>query len=157
MIECALICHGQERVLVAGVKLLRVSGEGLGAWPKCQVSQAAFFEFGKLAADVVCRASNNAGHAVFTAERDPYLSAGESLLAHERAKSFRQLENALISVKRIGFLAPPNRPRNHAIVGRFVICVASDERKVQHRATDLDNRVPSFGGLTPLADGASLG
>src|SRR6188508_3176015 len=100
MVECALICHGQERVLVTGVKLLRVSGERFGSWPKCQVSQAAFFEFGKLAADIVCRTSNNAGHAVLTAERDPHLGAGESLLAHERTKGFGQLENALVGVKR---------------------------------------------------------
>ena len=144
MVESALVCHGQQRVLVTSVELLRIASEGFGSWAKREVSQAAFFKFGKFAADIVCRTGDNTGHTVLATKRDSDLNAGQSFLADERTKGFGQLDDALLCVKRIGFFAPANRSRDDTIAGIFVIRGACDECKVQHRAAHLDDCVPSL-------------
>ena len=151
-----MVRYGQQRVLMSGVELLRIAGEGFGARTERKVSQAAFFEFGKFAADIVRRAGDDARHAVLAAQRDADLRAGQPLFADERAKSFCQLDDALLCVERIGFLAPANRSRDDAVAGIFVICGAHDEREVQHRAANFDDREAAFRWLASLAAAAAL-
>ncbi len=156
VVERALIGHGQQRVLMPGVELLGVAGQGFGARAECQISQAAFFEFGEFAADIVRRAGDDPRHAVLAAQRNADPGAGQPLLADERAKGFGQLVNALLGVQRSGFLAPANRSRDDSVAGIFVICGARDEREVQHRAANLEDRAAPFRLLASLAVEAAL-
>ena len=59
MVERALVGNSEQGVLVPGIELLRVSGQGFGTRTQGQVAEAAFFELGKLAADFICRAGND--------------------------------------------------------------------------------------------------
>src|SRR4051794_25601857 len=108
MIEGALVRHGQQGVLVSGVELLCVASEGFGSRAKCKISQAAFFELGEFAADIVGRASDDPRNAVLAAERYADPSPDQPFFADERTKSFCQFKDALLRVKRIGLLAPAN-------------------------------------------------
>ena len=74
MVERSLVGDGQQCVLMPGVELLRVAGQGLAARAECQVAQAAFFQLGELAADFVRRAGDDAGHAELAAQRDADLA-----------------------------------------------------------------------------------
>ena len=151
LIERPLVGDGQQGVLMAGVELLRVAGQRFGPGPERQVAQAAFFELGELAADVVGRAGDDARHAELAAQRDADPGAGQPLVADERAKCLGQLLDAVLGVQRSGFLAPANRARDDSVAALVGAAVAHDQCQVQHRAADFEDRAAAFGLPAPVA------
>src|SRR6478752_8258695 len=115
MVERALVCHGQQRVLVAGIELLRAASKRFGPWPKREIAQAAFFEFGKLAANIVSWARNHTSDAEFATESDAYLGATQTLICNKRADRIRQFMDTLFGIQRGCVFSPTNRAGNNAI------------------------------------------
>src|SRR5436190_11832083 len=107
-----------------GIELLRVASQRFRPWAECEVSQAAFFELGEFAADIIGRTGYDSGHAVLAAKRNTDPGAGQSLLADKRAKGVGQLNDSLLRVKRIGFLAPANRSSDDAVAGGVLVGIA---------------------------------
>src|SRR3954471_11887684 len=98
MVERALVCHGQQCVLVAGIELLRAASKSFGAWAKPEITQAAFFELGKLAANTVSGTCNDTSDAEFATESDANLGATQTLIGNKRADPVGQFMDALLGI-----------------------------------------------------------
>ena len=139
-------------MLVPGVELLRVAGEGFGARAEREVSQAAFFEFGKFAADIIRRTGDDARsrRTRRRAQCGPWRRP--ALLIDERAKGFGQLDDAPLGVERVGFVAPANRSRHDAVARLSLLALRTTRaRWSMERHTSIIAHRPSDGlRLSPV-------